>query len=526
MKMELNPAPTYGALTLRLSHNQDFIDWEISNYAPRSSPTGEVVQLSDAKHFEEINQFWASLPSDRQAEIWRLYKEMRKVFDEFRDMFGIQKKLQRLVKELYALMPLSEVSHWRRFHSRIRIPNTIKHQYGPDDPPERTYIQADYGELVDLTISLRAMVPIWAAYIDATKREAGNVHKEYMALGLLQQTHLMEDEMIGDRLSPMARLREFVEAVVKHNQDKGPSATTIMAGIGSTELPLVILAQTVVRRLAISEINVSDDAVNIITNVFNFVANQIKQMDKKIGTKIFGGKVNEKSPPKASSTEEANDSIVEMYKVKQEVSDGKLVMINVYTEQPETMALKIDPSLDLEKLQSCLAAARALDREAIRPHHTTIAQWILATCLPARGVPLLNKPSLLRALGVTQAVLWHWGFHDLAVLSTATPLTSQRGEMLGLLESRSRIPKELLETLQVLYPHYQIQRGKQTTTRQQNVAARAIDGFCELIANSDWQLHAPSELIELSSRVPNTKRLIVPADIRAQLAKLIIHLAQ
>lgn len=526
MKMELNQAPIYGVLTLRLSHGNDYLDWEISSYAPRSSPTGDVTELSDARHFQEINQFWASLPDDRQAKIWDLYKEMRKVFDDFREVYSIQRKLQRLVKELYALMPLSEVSYWRRFHSRIRIPSTIKQQYGPDDPPERTYIQSDYGELVDLAVCLRAMVPIWAAYIETTKRETGNVHKEYMALGLLQQSNLMEDEFVGDRPSPMARLRDFVEAVVRHNQDKGPSATTIMAGIGSTELPLVILAQTVVRRLAISEINVSDDSVNIITNVFNFVANQIKQMDKKIGTKIFGGKVNEKSPPKASSVDEANDSIVEMYKVKQEVSDGKLVMINVYTEQPETMALKIEPALDPEKLHRCLYAVRELDSQGIQAHHTTMAQWILATCLPARGIPLLTKPSLLRSLAVAQAILWHWGFYDLAVLTTATPLTSQRGEMLGLLESRSRIPKEHLETLQVLYPYYQTQRGKQTTMRQQNVAARAIDGFCELIANSDWQLHAPEELIALSSRVPNTKKLIVPADIRAQLAKLIIHLAQ
>ena len=94
------------------------------------------------------------------------------------------------------------------------------------------------------------------------------------------------------------------------------------------------------------------------------------------------------------------------------------------------------------------------------------------------------------------------------------------------MESRGRIPKELISELERLYPHYPQKYGKQTSVRQLNVAARAVDGFCELISNSDWQLHAPLALIEQSSRLEGTKKLLVPGDIRTHLARLIIKIAR
>lgn len=531
MKMELIQPGMVGQPVLQLSHRKETLIWDVGMYVPRSPE--KALEFNSNRLFEEINAFWEYLPMEKQDALWSIYQYMHNVLETNYDIAAITTRLLAPVKQLYDIMTLDDIRHWRAFHSRIRIPGTLKDEYGPDDPPDRIYLRSHYIELVVLVIALRAMVPVWGAYINNTRDESGNMHKEYMAMHLLRHSSLVSDGS-GDggefdihdikRQTPMQRLTVFVDGWVHHILERGPSATVILGGLGSTELPEWVLANTVIRKLAISEISATDDASNVITNVYNFISNALKSMDKKIGGR-FGGKVNEKNPPSSSAaSEEANASIVEMYKVKQKVTDGDLVALNVFTEQPEVMAVKVDPTLNLSKLAPCFIAVQVLENQPIYPHQTLLTQWVMAPALSARSIPLLSKPALLRAMCVTQALLWHWECFDLAVLVTATPLIPGAGEVSASLESRGpRIPKDLLEELQVKYPHYQQPRPKQSTARQVNVASKAIDGFCDMVVRSDWYLNAPIELVALSSRLPNSRKLIVPSDIRAQLANLILH---
>ena len=514
MKIEIINSGPSGLFEILLSHGTESSRWDVSAYARTSD---RAASLDTAKMFEEINGYWASLAPERQKSIWDVYQDIKNILDTNYELSAIHLKVQKSVKRLYDLMPLLEIQKWFHFHSRVRIPTTLKEQYGPQDPQDRTYLRGDYVDLVVLCVALRPMVPIWGEYISNTKRETGSTFKELMALSLLSQCYLVHS-------TPFNRIKAFIEASVKHSMDQGPSATAVLGGMGSTELPDWVLALTMVRRLAVGEISAPDDTSHIITNVYQYINNTLKSMDRKFGGK-FGGKVSEKMQP-TSGGEEDKTSVVEMYKVKQEVSDGDLVIVNVYTELVYEMALKVEPDIDMTRVTQCLQASKALENLPIQPHQITLVQWVMATCLPARGIPLLTKPALLRSIAVTQAVLWHWGFFDLAAMVSASPLPNVRGVMVAMMESRGRIPKEYMAQLEELYPHYQQQRGKQTTARQLNVAARAVDAFCELVTRDDWQLHVPADLLVLTSRHENTKKLVIPGDIRAHLARLIIKIAR
>lgn len=514
MKIEIIKNNTLGAFQILLSHGEESSRWDISAYARTSD---RAASLDTGQMFEEINAYWATLPPSQQKAIWEIYQEVKEILETDFALSTIHLRLQKCVKRLYDLMPMHEIHKWFHFHGRVRIPTTLKEHYGPQDPQDRTYLRGDYVDLVVLAIALRPMVPIWGAYISSTKKETGSTFKELMALSLLYQCYLVHAPSFN-------RLKTFVEASVKHSMDQGPSPTAVLGGMGSTELPDWVFALTMVRRLAVGEISAPDDSSHIITNVYQYISNTLKSMDRKFGGK-FGGKVSEKMQP-TSGSEEDKTSVVEMYKVKQEVSDGDLVIVNVYTENPFEMALRVEPALDLKRVEQCLQAVKALENLPLQPHQITLVQWVMAACLPVRGIQLLMKPALLRAIAVTQAVLWHWEFHDLAALASASPLINARDVMVAGLESRTRIPKDLMAQLEQLYPHYQQQRGKQTTPRQVNVAARAVDAFCDLVTRSDWQLHVPTDLLVLTSRHENTKKLVIPGDIRALLAKLIIKIAR
>lgn len=516
MKIELDPLKSLGQSTLKLSHGNESSFWDVSAYYQRSGE--KTPALEDNMIFDEINNYWAQLSPDRQTQIWNTYQQARQILDTHYDIKALLRPLKAVAKQLYDLMPVSEIAYWAKFQ-KIRLPNTLKDTYEARDIPEQTYLRQDYEGLVVLAISLRPMLPIWGEFISATHKETGNAFKEYQGLHLLKDSTIMESE-------PMQRLRVYVNAFVERSQQPALSSSALLSGLGSSELPTWILALTVVRRLTVGQISARDDNSSLISNVHQYIQNNLKSLDRKVGVQKFGGtgKVVDKKKPE-QNPEDQKASIVELYKVKQEVPDGDLVILNVATENVPLMMTTVDANIPEDKLQKCLDCVAALEHLPIEPHLFTLAQWIMSPYMPARGVPHLSKSALLRVFALTQAALWHWGFYDLAVLATATPLPVRDDEMRAGLEGRARIPKEIMEQLVAKWPHFRVGRGKQVTQRQQNVVSRAVDKFCDMIAANDWQLHAPTELLQLSSRFPNTKRLTVPQDIRAHVAQLLLQIA-
>jgi hypothetical protein len=150
---------------------------------------------------------------------------------------------------------------------------------------------------------------------------------------------------------------------------------------------------------------------------------------------------------------------------------------------------------------------------------------VMAPAIPPKGIPFLTKPALLRAMAVTQAVLWHWGFYDLAALVMAVPKVTSKDSTVGSLENRGRIPREVGELLTVRYPHYRKSRSRDKSVRQLNAPCRAIDGYCDMIMHTDWQLFCPPALLDKANRFGKTNRMIVPTDIRGQLGNLIIEIS-
>lgn len=520
MKIEVTGFASKGLVSVNVVHGDNPpLAWDVRAY----DRTGQADAIGIAgmeglegdkydRVFNDINAFWAQLPPSRQENIWDVYSTIHEILMTDYESRSILEKLKIQVKYLYDLMPLEEIKHWMLFHSNIRIPSSLKTEYDELNPPDRTYLRSDYQDLVSLAIAVRPMIPIWGEYIGRTKSEHGTTFKESMALRLLYYTYLMQ-------CVPMERLRTYIESSVAHSSQGGPSFAAVLGGLGTTELPEWLMANIVVRRISVVPVSAADETAQIISNVHHFINNALRSLDRR-----FKGRVTEKSQPSASGEDPNNISSAEMYKVKQEVCDGDLVTLNVYTERVYDMAAMVIPEASQETIDLCLLHVKALENLPIHPHQVVLAQWVMTRALPARTIPLLNKPSLMRALAITQAALWQWGFYDLAAMTTAEPLSAGGDTMINIIESRGRIPKEQMDKLIEQYPHQHHPRGKNQSVRQTNVASRAIDAFCALIDRSDWRLHAPTELIALSSSTGNTKKLIVPADMRAQLANLIIRL--
>lgn len=458
--------------------------------------------------FREINGYWAHLPADRQMRIWYAYETIYQQFELHVDRARLANAIASLLENMYNDMPLEELDRWIGFHGEVKFPSdgVLLHQHDQYDPnPGRTYLKRDYNGLVLLTAALRPMIPIWGEYMRRIKDEVGTEYKEYIAIRLLRQTYLMRSE-------PVERLRRYVDATLSVGANQ--SNAYIISGLGSEETIEWLLAMICIRRIAVGDIDASDTRGNIITNIFGFVSNTLRDFDKR-----FGGGVRDKNPDKDTADEEG--SIMESYKVKQEVAPGDVLLYNVYTENPQAMALKIDPTLDIKLLNACLSHVnKRPEAIAIHPHHVTLCQWVMHKVLPPPAIPLLLKPALLRSMAVSQALVWHWGIHDVAALLTAQRVCSD--DEIVPFDSRIRLTPQAIEKLLALFPHQMPADKNLGSDKKSNYAIAAITSLIQQLSGSMWQYQAPAALLERCQGVDADNRATLPPTIGEQFAQLVI----
>lgn len=457
--------------------------------------------------FNPINGFIATWPSDKQQALWECYVEayeLMRTQGELRLLFG---KLKKVVKKMYGLFTYEQLRYWVLGYGNIYIPENIYDQYN-GNPEDRTYLVNDYKELAILAVALQAMVPVFYQFIFINKN-VGNNHKEQYAYGLLSDTWI-ED-------TPGAqRLRSFVEATVIR---EAISIASVCFGLSSTELPDHLYCRAIVKKVALAEVTVVDVNSSAISNVFHYLRNTYKSLDRSFTA--GDGKLNPKHNPTDRGGDEDNMSIAETYKVKQEISDGDLIPQSIYTENYLQMAQAIDSTVPVDLVEMCIRNAWKLELDPISPHQMTLVQWVMSKVLSPRAIPNLDKPSLLRTIGATQALMFHWGFKELAVLLTATAYIWEEESAMFTVESRSRISSDAVQKLVGLYPYSTRQSGK-TSDRQTNAACRAIDALALEMSTNYWAVYVPAEkLSEFRFEFDNV--ITVPADVKSQLVKLLME---
>lgn len=484
---------------LTLSHGNEETIWNVETYNRSGFQAPNSL-------FDNLNNYFKYLKKEEVDSIWKGFQNIYSAMETINDSTRLHARLQMEVKQLYAVLDFEKLKKWLLVNGNVTLPEDLKKDYGPEDinprTRARTYLRDDYYDLVVLSIMLKPMVPIFGEYIRRVSKEIGTRFKEHYAFSLLSTSSIIS-------LPALNRLRVYIEASVEKEEDK---KSAIFGGLGTTELPDWLLSRAIVRRVSVSEENVGE---NIVANVWHTISQQINSIDK-----TFAGRIVEKRLY-GSSGEDDNASIAENYKVKQEISDGDLLVLSNYTNQVIDMAKRVDPTIDHEKIKKCTMNAENNHLIVIQQHHITITQWVLAKSISPRGIPSLNKPSLLKAIAVTQAILWHWGFDELALLmfSHPAPFRSSAANI-----TTTRLGKRYVDHFTNEYPHFQRQSNREQKVRSVNVACRAIDLLANSLTQHDWVFMGPDEIGKNMRIVASDNSHVVSAEIRQQLADLLIKI--
>lgn len=490
--------------TIETEHDGEILLWDINVLTKNDVDLSRVVA--------DINGYWAQLPKAVQDNLFELYRQAHVTVSGFNPDNGMQMRLLEICRDLYELMPFEELKHWVVNHAKIKYPKELRTVYGEGAPETHlTYLRDEYIDLVALVVALRPMIPIWGEYINRIKEIVGSQFKEHQGVHLIAASSLIHQ-------APYVRLANYVQAFVSNTPT---SLEQVLNSISSETLPDWTLAIVVTRRLALCElVREGDlgDATNVVSNLYNYINSRIENLPKS-----FGGKVREKILRGREDRAEDNTSVPETYKMKESVPESHPLVAAEFLKNVVGVAKRIDPTVPPELVAQCVQAAFANRDFKILDAQITIIQYMLNRVIQARSVPLLDFDSLVRGAAITQALLWHWGIYDLALLVTANhtaiPITVAIGTV------KVKIDQDRLQTLLGKYPYNAQQRNRrrQTTLNlsKDNVACRCIDTITESLDKYRWTFMAPQELIQRTT-CASTVDTTIPESIKLQLADFII----
>lgn len=427
--------------------------------------------------FAECNGFLQWLGHERSERIWRAYANIENVFLSVNNIRSLTEGVADYVKDIYNEISLNDIDHWIQYYGNVAYPERLLDVHDSDDnQPDKTYLKQDYHGLVILMVATRFMVPIWGQYIYEIKKITHNDFKEYTAMQLLKETELLESE-------PILRLGRYIVVHLKRDVDLSGA---VLSGLATTEVPDWMLSMVVIRRIALGEIDAIEDKGDIIRNVFRFIDNQLNGVDSRFGL------IKEKYPDKTETEDER--SRAELQRVKQAMTALDKKSFELFSQRPIIVAQKIDPDIPDSLVMGCVSAMRKLELVAFSDEQLVLVQNVLGvqtglgTVLSPHAIPVIEKQPLLNYLGVTQALLWHWGFSDLALLCSAEPEEIPAG-VARPPNTRSRVPEELITILDSYYPLRQNQDSD--IPKKSNLAWLSLFQLSKDFENWSWKANVP-----------------------------------
>lgn len=495
----------------------DTIPWSLAGF--------DKTRFSEVEEpFKEINDFLSTLSPTQRSNIWNCYLHARQVFTRFRSILTEREyddvatrsaltlinEVTEIVTAMYVNINLAVLERWLDFYGTVIYPdNLISFRELNDKNPDRTYTFAEYKGLVVLTIALKPMVPIWGEFIELIEKESGNIHKEFFALRLLSKTEILQHDYVS-------RLLRYIESQFTKDVDCSAAILTTMS---SEVIPEWLLSMCLVRRMAIGAVNSSETKGSIISNVYVFIFNILKDIDKR-----FGG-LREKYPESDDSPDGREEgSLLELYnRQKQTLTIGDEVVYNVCVENIQDMVLAVDDTVPAELIEAYRQMIPYYNQSStinITDNHLTIIQWILYKAVSAHIIPCLSKPNLINALVAAQILATHWGFDTIALLLSSSPRPPGDDAFIS---TPGRPTTESVRLLNIYYPHaLQAESG----SRNANPAYLAIMTLAREIRKHVWTVSGPEFLLNKCSSVIAMGQLRLLPEMAEQFARLVIKTNQ
>lgn len=463
--------------------------------------------------FEYINKYWQTLSEPEQDAVFESYKRIRSLFSTIINKSELARQLNLELVKLLNFHDFQRMHDWVVFYSDIRIPDNFAkqytHNYDQQGSREQTYIRSDYTKLIAMILILKTAIPVWGEFMNQGKDDAGTLFKEYYAFQLLNGADIMISEA-------MQKLDLYVKHAIA---DKNTNASAIKEGISSEDFPFWMLSQLIIHRLSIGDIRGLDPKANIVTYIYKYIS-QKNQFFETNNEKA----VRDKSRNDYDGVSDDKISSLERYKIKHDISLGEIVEIAFSIRDLHQVAWRLDPTLPKADIDRSLETVQKLNNFELKMPQLNILRWLFAPVVSSKGLLYLDKQIIVNCLGVAEAILFHNGFDHLAVLLTGIVPPVDDQIYISSTDSRARIPKDIVDQLNKLYPFQRYIGGKKTGYKPVNPAIETIDLVAQQFSQYSWVATAHGDHLERIFGLRENPHITIPYDIKIILARYVLFL--
>lgn len=547
MEFQISERRGEGFQEVSLHHKKDVLRF--------ATPLFSKVKLANVDGvFGDFNAFLKGLSPKTHDVVWDYYRTIHEILVDPNDMkdpgsesvatntFLIQENIRRITE----CFRMDDLKAFLLTKTNLFIPaDTLDHidqSKGRYPDPDQTYLKNDYINLATLSLALRPLIPIWGEFLNQGGLGLGDdLYKELEAYSLIANTELLtwpnhQQVKADGYFEPGAKdkLERYIEIRVANPNGKGLGKAGnadamkmfLWKGVPSSEVAIRLLAMVFLRRLTIIPLTDHRVGANIIANVHNYVKTKLTPQD--MGADRIEAKKSEDS--NISEEDSDNTGVLEEYKIKQKAAEGDIVLHEVYSKDMVGMATHIDPTINLKLLEQCIKTMGRADEVRVNEHQILLAQWVMAKAFPARAFRYIHKPATLRLLTTTQALLWHWGFFDLACLMLVKRVDMEQGGIvMGLTEGTQplvRYNRDRQDEMVTYFPHQYPVSGRNPDPKQGNVAVIGAQELTKLIFSGTWEYLGPQALYREANQPEGRRLLTVPLDIKNNISEMIIKLAE
>jgi hypothetical protein len=516
MKLTVSKVQSTGFVEVTAWHkDHDPLVWAAGAY-------GKVRLADPTGVFNEINAYWATCHEEIQDALWECYKGIHAVTRSVTDSFYVAQSVRFYVNKMYSLMPMESFKHWLLLQGRLHVPNEIQDSIteGSRYTDEgQTYLKSDYINLAIFSLAIRPMLPVWGAYIDLINDNQKG--KELEALGLASDTEMMD---WPEHFSVYEKLQRYIDERIN---DNSISMASTWKGLSSSEIPKLILAKVIVRRLTIAVMS-DPQATSIISSVHWYIRYCLNPADRTTAERVNDKKIDSKS-----GDEDDKTSFIDAHKIKQKVVIGDATAFEEDATRPALLAQKVDPTIDLQLLEKCLACIPKVEDYPLEVHQKRLAQWVLAKAFSAKAFPHIEKQYIHNLVATAQALLWHWGFIDIALIMQVSRYVEEgiTGTALPIAtKSWPRIQPKYKEDLNVAFPFLKPMRPRpgdsNPNERHTNFTIISITNITMEIRSANWVYHGPKALWDVSDQPKGHNIIAMPQHFKNLLTDMTLHLAK
>jgi len=497
--------------TVIVTRGTESIEYNLANTISRNSKDNNDV----AKTFTILEAYLNYKGESFKSELWGAMQHSMMLINNSITGVDMNRLPLGIVHPILDLFDIKEVHHFVQNIYGLKAPSTLKEEFDIREEADkritraRTYTRNDYLGLAALSVIAKAVIGPIGHFMSMHASTISSKHKEYNVFNFIR-THSIFNT------PPFVKLLGLIKEIINSpTTDDERKIRVIEKGVGTSEIPYLILAVAFIQKVSIINLLDDTDSKHIVTNIHGFVTNR-NRVKNDVGNAIRSKKAL------SSIDDEGEESLIEAYRTLSDLTVGSKVELDWAVSDFNINISQLPIEIDRKVFGDALMFTTILNERELYKEQVYMISWILKKLLPPEGFEHLRSERIVELLALCFAYLWAMDLKSLALLMVSyEKIIPTDTVYINSTTNRNKITKDLKELLAKEYPYERFISGSGDTIKTANLVEDSIGKAANSIFNRSLQTTATdSYIIEAVGSIEASRS--IPSDLKIQMARMVL----